>query len=77
MREKIRTMPSTIDSSPVHQAALAKGTEHFHSLSANVADRFKGISIEDTVKKMLKKSKKFKNTTTHSIEIYCVCKKCA
>lgn len=40
-------------------------------------EKIEGISIEDAVKKMLKKSKKFKNTTTHSIEIYGVCKKCA
>ena len=40
-------------------------------------EKIEGISIDDTVKKMLKKSKKFKSTTTHSIEIYGACKKCA
>lgn len=40
-------------------------------------EKIEGISIEDTVKKMLKKSKKFKNTTTHSVEIYGLCKTCA
>ena len=40
-------------------------------------EKIEGISIEDTVKKMLKKSKKFKNTTTHSVEIYGLCKSCA
>ena len=40
-------------------------------------EKIEGISIEDTVKKMLKKSKKFKNTTTHSVEIYGLCKICA
>lgn len=40
-------------------------------------EKIEGISIEDTVKKMLKKSKKFKNTTTHSVEIYGLCKVCA
>lgn len=40
-------------------------------------EKIEGISIEDTVKKMLKKSKKFKNITTHSIEIYGLCKSCA
>lgn len=39
-------------------------------------EKIEGVSIDDAVKKMLKKSKKFKNTTTHSIEIYGVCKKC-
>jgi Fur family ferric uptake transcriptional regulator len=40
-------------------------------------EKIEGISIDDAVKKMLKKSKKFKNTTTHSIEIYGFCKSCA
>ena len=40
-------------------------------------EKIEGISVDDAVKKMLKKSKKFKDTTTHSIEIYGVCKKCA
>jgi Fe2+ or Zn2+ uptake regulation protein len=40
-------------------------------------EKIEGISIDDTVKKMLKKSKKFKNTTTHSVEIYGTCKSCA
>jgi Fe2+ or Zn2+ uptake regulation protein len=39
-------------------------------------EKIEGISIDDTVKKMLKKSKKFKNTTTHSVEIYGLCKAC-
>jgi Fe2+ or Zn2+ uptake regulation protein len=40
-------------------------------------EKIEGISIDDTVKKMLKKSKKFKQTTTHSMEIYGLCKSCA
>jgi Fe2+ or Zn2+ uptake regulation protein len=40
-------------------------------------EKIEGVSIDDAVKKMLKKSRKFKNATTHSIEIYGVCKKCA
>lgn len=40
-------------------------------------EKIEGISIDDAVKKMLKKSKKFKQTTTHSIEIYGLCKSCA
>lgn len=40
-------------------------------------EKIEGISIDDTVKKMLKKSKKFKHTTTHSMEIYGLCKTCA
>ena len=51
-----------------------------HQLVCNACEtveKIEGISIDDAVKKMLKKSKKFKNTTTHSIEIYGVCKQCA
>lgn len=40
-------------------------------------EKIEGISIDDIVKKMLKKSKKFKNTTTHSMEIYGLCKSCS
>jgi Fe2+ or Zn2+ uptake regulation protein len=40
-------------------------------------EKIEGISIDDTVKKMLKKSKKFKSTTTHSVEIYGTCKNCS
>lgn len=40
-------------------------------------EKIEGISVDDAIKKMLKKSRKFKNTTTHSIEIYGLCKNCA
>ena len=40
-------------------------------------EKIEGISVDDTVKKMLKKSKKFKQITTHSMEIYGICRTCA
>jgi Fe2+ or Zn2+ uptake regulation protein len=40
-------------------------------------EKIEGISIDDVVKKMVKKSKKFKQTTTHSMEIYGLCRTCA
>ena len=40
-------------------------------------EKIEGISIDDTVKKMLKKSKKFRETRSHSVEIYGLCKTCA
>lgn len=40
-------------------------------------EKIEGVSIDGAIQKMLNKSKKFKNTTTHSIEIYGVCKSCA
>ncbi len=39
-------------------------------------EKIEGVSVDDAVKKMLRKSKKFKTTITHSLEIYGVCKKC-
>ncbi len=40
-------------------------------------EKIEGVSMEDTVKKMLRKTRKFKTTTTHSLEIYGLCKSCA
>lgn len=40
-------------------------------------EKIEGVSVDDIVKKMVKKSKKFKTTITHSIEIYGLCKSCA
>lgn len=40
-------------------------------------EKIEGISIDDTVKKMLRKAKKFKSTRTHSMEMYGLCNKCA
>lgn len=40
-------------------------------------EKIEGISIDDVIKKMMRKSKKFKQVTTHSVEIYGLCKNCA
>ena len=40
-------------------------------------EKIEGIAIDDTVKKMLKKSRKFKSTRTHSMEIYGLCRSCS
>ena len=39
-------------------------------------EKIEGISIGGAIQKMLKKSRQFKNTTTHSIEIYGTCRAC-
>ncbi|HCC05926.1 TPA: hypothetical protein DEP94_01020 [Candidatus Nomurabacteria bacterium] len=39
-------------------------------------EKIEGVSIDNAIQKMIQKSKKFKNTTTHSIEVYGVCKAC-
>lgn len=51
-----------------------------HSLvcsNCETIEKIEGISIDDTVKKMLKKSKKFRETRSHSVEIYGLCRSCA
>lgn len=40
-------------------------------------EKIEGISIDDTVKKMIRKSKKFRETSSHSIEVYGLCRTCA
>ena len=40
-------------------------------------EKIEGISLDEVIKKMVKKSRKFKSTTTSSIEIYGFCKNCA
>jgi len=40
-------------------------------------EKIEGISIDDTIKKIIKKSRKFKNISTYSLEIYGLCKACA
>ena len=46
-KERIRTVPNFADTSPVHQAALKAGDEHFQSSQYNVIDRFKTMEVED------------------------------
>lgn len=59
-----------------YELETGRASHQFVCSNCETIEKIEGISIEDTVKKMLKKSKKFKNTTTHSIEIYGVCKNC-
>lgn len=44
--------------------------------SCETIEKIEGISIDDLVKKFVKKSTKFKKTNSHTIEIYGLCKKC-
>jgi len=51
-----------------------------HSLVCNrceTIEKIEGLSTDETIKRMLKKSKKFKQTSMHSIEMYGLCKSCA
>jgi Fur family transcriptional regulator, ferric uptake regulator len=40
-------------------------------------EKIEGVSMDETVKKMLRKTKKFRTTSTHSLEVYGLCKVCA
>ncbi len=39
-------------------------------------DNLDGKAFDEQIKKMIKKSNKFKKTFSHSVEIYGICKKC-
>jgi Fe2+ or Zn2+ uptake regulation protein len=60
-----------------YELETGRASHQFVCSTCETIEKIEGISVEDTVKKMLKKSKKFKSTTTHSIEIYGLCKTCA
>ena len=50
MRQKLTTNPSTLGTAPQHQKAIADGEDHFRAWQYNVADRFKGMTVEDIQK---------------------------
>lgn len=57
-----------------------EGGEPSHQIicsTCETIEKIDGVNIDDVVKKMIKKSTKFKKIATHSIEIYGYCKKCA
>lgn len=60
-----------------YELETGRATQAIVCSNCETIEKIDGISIEDTVKKMLRKSKKFKHTTTHSMEIYGLCKTCA
>ncbi len=53
---------------PSHQLVCSK---------CETIEKIEGVSIDEIVKKMIKKSTKFKKTDSHTIEIYGLCKKCS
>lgn len=60
-----------------YELETGKASHQLVCNSCETVEKIEGISVDDAVKRMLKKSRKFKNATTHSIEIYGVCKHCA
>lgn len=56
-----------------------KTSEASHSFICNnceTIEKIEGVPVGETIKKLVKRSKKFKSVTTYSIEIYGVCKNC-
>lgn len=60
-----------------YELETGKASHQLVCNSCETVEKIEGISVDDAVKRMLKKSRKFKNAKTHSIEIYGVCKHCA
>ena len=45
-KERVRTQPNILNSSPLHQQAIETGRDHFFSWQYNVMDHFKGKTVE-------------------------------
>jgi Fur family ferric uptake transcriptional regulator len=60
-----------------YELNTGRATQALVCSKCETIEKIDGVSIDETVKKMLRKSKKFKQTTTHSIEIYGLCRSCA
>jgi Fe2+ or Zn2+ uptake regulation protein len=60
-----------------YELETGRPSYQFVCSNCETIEKVEGISMDDTIKKMVKKSKKFKYTTTHSMEIYGLCKGCA
>jgi tRNA G18 (ribose-2'-O)-methylase SpoU len=55
MKEKIKTIPNLASDSPAHLQALAAGNDHYRSWQFNVADQYKGMTIEE-IKRSIKET---------------------
>lgn len=60
-----------------YELETGRASQQLVCSNCETIEKIEGISIDDTVKKMVRKSKKFRSTTTHSIEVYGLCKSCA
>lgn len=55
MKQKLHTFPNLLDNAPIHQAAIAAGSEHYASWTYNVIDKFKSMSTT-AIKEELKQT---------------------
>jgi hypothetical protein len=47
MRQKIKTLPDLLETSPAHQEAVKNGNDHFRFWERNVANKYKGMPDEE------------------------------
>jgi len=59
-----------------YELETGKSSYQFVCNKCEMVEKIDGVSSDDFVKKMLKKSKKFKSVMTHSIDVYGLCKSC-
>lgn len=59
-----------------YELETGKASHQLVCNSCETVEKIEGVSIDDAIKKMMKKSRRFKNATTHSIEVYGLCKHC-
>ncbi len=59
-----------------YELETGRASYQFVCTKCETIEKIEGVSIDETIKKMAKKSKKFKNVSTYSMEIYGLCKVC-
>lgn len=59
-----------------YELETGRPSHHIICRNCETVEKIEGITIDDSVKKMSKKGKKFKKTEHYSLEIYGYCKKC-
>ena len=60
-----------------YELETGRASQQLVCSNCETIEKIEGVATEDVIKKMIKKSKKFKSTISHSIEIYGLCKACA
>lgn len=60
-----------------YELETGRASQQLVCSNCETIEKIEGVAVDDVIKKMVRKSKKFKNTTSHSIEIYGLCKSCS
>ena len=59
-----------------YEIETGRPSTSFVCSSCETFEKMEGVSLDEAIKKLIKKSKKFKTTSPRSIEIYGLCKNC-